>query len=390
MFKRWLELKSGRSALIIGPRRCGKTTFLKNRFSEFKYATLDDFDFYDWAQKDPKGMVADLGRQFIIDEIQMVPKLTVAVKYAVDNENALAIMTGSSSIGLLGSAADTLAGRINLYSLPTACWGEKDGPPQHDVFAETASLKTLKQGSRQLEAAMLYGMFPEVLMAASATEKEEILKNYRNTYFLRDILQMANLENQEGLYAIFQNLCRSLGSHLEVSNFAREAALSMPTAKKYLNTLQMSQLTFKLYGWQFGPAKRYIRAAKTYFTDNGIIQAFSAKVSQGQLLENFVISELEKRRKLGFINTDQFYYYKTPAGKEIDLVFAAGGVVYAIEIKAAKAPSVKDISSVRDFVQSSEQPARGFIFYLGENYDEIDGVRLVPVNALFTSCGLTG
>jgi predicted AAA+ superfamily ATPase len=237
---------------------------------------------------------------------------------------------------------------------------------------------------------MLYGMFPEVLMAASAAEKEEILKNYRNTYFLRDILQMANLENQEGLYAIFQNLCRSLGSHLEVSNFAREAALSMPTAKKYLNTLQMSQLTFKLYGWQFGPAKRYIRAAKTYFTDNGIIQAFSAKVSQGQLLENFVISELEKRRKLGFINADHFYYYKTPAGKEIDLVFAAGGIVYAVEIKAAKAPSVKDISSVRDFVQSSEQPARGFIFYLGENYDEIDGIKLVPVTALFTSCGLTG
>jgi len=387
VFKRWLELKSGRSALIIGPRRCGKTTFLKNRFSEFKYATLDDFDFYDWAQKDPKGMVADLSRQFIIDEIQRVPKLTVAVKYAVDNENALAIMTGSSSIGLLGSAADTLAGRINLDSLPTACWGEKDGPPQHDVFTETASLKTLKQGSRELESAMLYGMFPEVLMAASATEKEEILKNYRNTYFLRDILQMANLENQEGLYAIFQNLCRSLGSHLEVSNFAREAALSMPTAKKYLNTLQMSQLTFKLYGWQFGPAKRYIRAAKTYFTDNGIIQAFAAKVSQGQLLENFVISELEKRRKLGFINADQFYYYKTPAGKEIDLVFAAGGVVYAVEIKAAKAPSVKDIGSVRDFVQSSEQPARGFIFYLGENYDEIDGIRLVPVTALFTSRG---
>lgn len=385
MFKRWLELKEGRSALIIGPRRCGKTTFLKSRFPGFKYATLDDFDYLDWAERDPKGLIASLGSNFIIDEIQRVPKLTVAVKFAVDNLNATAIMTGSSSIGLLDSAADTLAGRINLYSLPTACWGEEHGPPRHNVFNDRADLKTLKEATRQLESAMTNGMFPEVVTAADAAAKSEILRNYRNTYFTRDILQMANLENREGLYAIFQNLCRSIGSHLEVSNFAREASLSMPSAKKYLNTLQMSELTFRLYGWQFGPAKRYIKAAKTYFADNGIIQAFAIKVSEGQVLENFVIAELEKRRKLGFIKAEQFFYYKTPSGKEIDLVFAADGVIHAVEVKAAKAPSAKDLSAVRDFVRSSEQPARGFVFYLGESYEEVDGVTLIPVAALYTA-----
>ena len=41
---------------------------------------------------------------------------------------------------------------------------------------------------------------------------------------------------------MFHHLARSLGSHLEVSNFAREAGISHPTAKKYLNALQQDQL----------------------------------------------------------------------------------------------------------------------------------------------------
>ena len=114
-------------------------------------------------------------------------------------------------------------------------------------------------------------------------------------------MQLSNIENLDGLMAIFQHLARSLGSCLEVSNFAREAGISFPTTKKYLNALQQAQLTFRLYGYQYGPAKRHIKAAKTYFADNGIIQSLNAGSSEGQLIENFVIAELEKRRKLGMI-----------------------------------------------------------------------------------------
>ena len=56
--------------------------------------------------------------------------------------------------------------------------------------------------------------------------------------------------------------------------------------------MQQAQLTFKLYGYQYGQAKPYIKAAKTYYADNGIIRSLNAGVSEGQLLENFVLSEL--------------------------------------------------------------------------------------------------
>ncbi len=56
MFERWFkfDFNVAKSALILGPRRSGKTTLLKARFPDFSYSTLDDLDAMSWAEKDPK------------------------------------------------------------------------------------------------------------------------------------------------------------------------------------------------------------------------------------------------------------------------------------------------------------------------------------------------
>ena len=383
MIERWLEIPPNKSCLIIGPRRCGKTTLLKHRFSQWQYATLDDLDHLAWARRDPKGFISSLGSHAIIDEIQRLPLLTVAVKYAIDNEDARFLMTGSSTLGLLDAAADTLAGRIEIISLPTACWGEDAGEATHSILEGQTVLPNIRQANRLLPTALTYGQFPEVLVQESEDKKHHVLINYRNTYFTRDLMQLSNIENLEGLLAILQHLTRSIGSHLEVSNFAREAGISFPTTKKYLNALQQAQLTFKLYGYQYGPAKRHIKAAKTYFADNGIIHSLNTGVSEGQLLENFVIAELEKRRKLGTIAADQFYYYKSIAGHEIDLVFEMDDTVYAIEIKATRKPGPRDVANLKHFEDRLKRPVKRILFYPGEQYATLNGIRLVPITALY-------
>jgi predicted AAA+ superfamily ATPase len=383
MFERWLEISSNRSCLIVGSRRSGKTTLLKHRYPEWPYATLDDLDYLDWAKRDPKGLISHLGKKAIIDEIQRVPMLTVAVKYAVDNEKARFLMTGSSTLGLLDGAADSLAGRINIVSLPTASWGEELGGPTHSILDDQVSPPQIKEANRNLSGAMTYGQFPEVLIQEKDSNKHEVLVNYRNTYFTRDLMQLSNIENLDGLLTVLQHLVRSLGSHLEVSNFAREAGISHPTTKKYLNALHQAQLTFKLYGYQFGPAKRYIKAAKTYFADNGIILGLNASVGAGQLLENFVLAEFEKRRKLGMIRADQFYYYKSTGGHEIDLIYESDNTVYAIEIKSTRRPAPRDLHNLVQFSDRLNRPVRRYLVYLGEEYRTTDNVQLLPVAALF-------
>jgi hypothetical protein len=383
MFERWLKLNSQRSCLVVGSRRSGKTTLLKHRYPEWPYATLDDLDYLDWSKRDPKGLISHLGKKAIIDEIQRLPLLTVAVKYAMDNEKARFLMTGSSTLGLLDAAADSLAGRIDIASLPTACWGEELGGPTHSILHEQASQPQIKEANRSLFEAMTYGQFPEVLIQKKDSNKHEVLVNYRNTYFTRDLMQLSNIENLDGLLAVLQHLTRSLGSHLEVSNFAREAGISHPTTKKYLNALQQAQLTFKLYGYQFGPAKRYIKAAKTYFADVGIIHSLNARIGTGQLFENFVLAEFEKRRKLGMIKTDQFCYYKSAGGNEIDLVFEADNTVHAIEIKSTQRPASRDLQNLKKFSDRFDRRVKRYLIYLGEEYRTIDNIQLLPVAALF-------
>ena len=383
MFERWLKIDNKKSALVIGPRRSGKTTLLKMRFPDYNYITLDNLDYFNWAIKDAKGLVDYLGPKTIIDEIQRKPELTIAVKYAIDEQNAHILMTGSSSVGLLGTMTDTLAGRITISSLPTACWGENIGPPSNQMFEINTNPVLIKQGQRSLSDTLKYGLFPEIIMQDRPEDKKELLENYRDTYFIRDLMQLSNMENIEGLLAIFHHLARSIGSHLEVSNFARESGLSHPTTKKYLNNMHFSQLTFRLYGYQYGPAKRFIKAAKTYFSDNGILTSLNIPLNEGQLLENFVISEFEKRRKLGIIKCDRLYYYKSAAGREIDLIFESEDCIYAIEIKNVLRPSSRDVNNLVEFSKVMKKKTKMYLFYPGDEHVMINHVDVIPVANLF-------
>lgn len=383
MFQRWINI-SEKNHLILGPRRAGKTTLLKRRFPQHAYYTLDDFDYLRFAQNDPKGFVQSMPDKAIIDEIQRVPKLTIALKERLDRSSFQLLLTGSSSIGLLDSAADSLAGRIYIKHLPTACFGEREGAPTKQLFLEKHNPLELAEAQRQLTEFIKYGGFPEVLEANQVTQKHELLKMYRDSYFTRDLAQLSNIENIEGLLAILMHAQKSLGAHLEVSNFARESGLSHPSAKKYLNVITQSDLAFKLYGYQYGPAKRYLKAAKLYFADTGIIHALGPQISEGQLIENFVIAEIEKRRKLGFIRADQLFYYKSAGGKEIDLLFEQDGTLFIIEIKSTRHPQKKDVSHLLAFCQEHKtQRVRPYLFCMCNEYQEIASVPVLPIASLW-------
>ncbi|MDZ7761782.1 MAG: DUF4143 domain-containing protein [Desulfovermiculus sp.] len=97
-------------------------------------------------------------------------------------------------------------------------------------------------------------------------------------------------------------------------------------------------------------SRRQIAACnKTYFVDNGIITSLNIPVGHGPPLESFVIAEIEKHRKLGFIPTDLLYYYKSASGHEIDLLFQVDDMLYAIEIKSTQRPGKKDIANLKQF-----------------------------------------
>jgi len=384
MFERWLPSLEP-NVLLLGPRRAGKTTLLRRRYPDWKYATLDDLDYLDQAERDPKGLILSLRPEAILDEVQRAPRLTIAIKKEIDEGNLRIAMSGSSGLRLLDSAADSLAGRISIRHLPTACWGEELGPAEVRSFDANLSLPFVREAHRHLDEALRFGGFPEVLSATSDEERVELLRKYRDTYFTRDLAQLANLENATGLLAVLHHLGRSIGSTTEVSGVARASGLSHPTAKKYLSVLALSDLTYSLLGYHHGPVKRYVRASKTYFADPGILTALGIETSEGQKFENFVVGDFEKRRKLGLLPAEGLYYHRSVGGAEIDLIVELSDQVWAIEIKATRNLDRGDLRNLRDFrlAGNARRALRKFVIYRGEETTRDGDILAVPVAALW-------
>lgn len=60
---------------LTGPRQSGKSTLLKNTFSDYQYVSLEDPDMRDFTKNDPRGFFKTYSNRVILDEIQRVPTL---------------------------------------------------------------------------------------------------------------------------------------------------------------------------------------------------------------------------------------------------------------------------------------------------------------------------
>ncbi len=386
MFSRWLNIKnSKKSVLLIGPRRSGKSTYLKVLFPNYKYVTLDDLDHLENSKKDTKNWIEKLGSNFIIDEAQRNPDIAIAIKWAIDEKNVHCILTGSTGLNLFEKSTETLAGRIQIFYMTPACFGENHG---HliDYSQLIIDPDLIKKAQRELLSFLESGGFPEIV-SAPEDQQEELLQIYKNSYFTRDIASLNKIENVEGLRALYLALIIGLGSRYETSSLVQETGLSTITVKKYLNTLQQSGLLFKLYGYHQSAAKRYISSAKSYFIDISLLKALSRDYSTGQLIESFVISEIEKRRRLGLIKAEELFYYESVGGREIDLIYEEKNQITIIEIKSTKKVSGKDLRNIREFEIKSTKKIAKIIYYLGDTFytepDKTEIIQIRPIWSLF-------
>src|ERR1035441_441603 len=70
--------------VMTGPRQSGKTTLAKHLFPDFLYVNLEFPDVRLFAEKDPRGFLAQ-SDTMIIDEIQRVPELLSYIQGIVDS-----------------------------------------------------------------------------------------------------------------------------------------------------------------------------------------------------------------------------------------------------------------------------------------------------------------
>ena len=112
-------IRQAKVILITGARQTGKTTVIKNTFSEFNYITLDDENMLMLAKQDPSLFFKDQDFPLIIDEVQYAEELFRTIKLLVDrnSEKGQMILAGSQTHKLMETASSMLVGRMSVLEM---------------------------------------------------------------------------------------------------------------------------------------------------------------------------------------------------------------------------------------------------------------------------------
>ena len=102
---------------LLGPRQAGKTTLVQQLLPKRAYVSFDYPNLLDAAKNDPSGFVQGLPEPVILDEVQRVPELLLAIKSVVDHRRTPGrfLLTGSANLLLLPGVQESLAGRMGKW-----------------------------------------------------------------------------------------------------------------------------------------------------------------------------------------------------------------------------------------------------------------------------------
>ena len=173
-------------------------------------------------------------------------------------------------------------------------------------------------------------------------------------YDLRNIKAISDL----GRFQTFLGLLATrAGKLLNMSEIAKECAITQPTVKDWISILESTYIIYLLKPYHGNHSKRLIKSPKLYFTDTGLlayllgietVDRFFKSSERGAIFENMVIMEYKKRLAFEKGHT-QLYFYRTSSGVEVDLLVEKQGIFSAYEIKMAKTLSKKMIASLNVF-----------------------------------------
>jgi len=357
--KRWFELSDQFPVLLLtGPRQIGKTTFL-HHISEptRQYVTLDDPDIRLLANKDPALFFRRYKTPILIDEIQYAPGVLPYIKMEADLKKKPGDfwLTGAQQFQMMRGITETLAGRVAILNLLGFSGRERnrtelDVPPflpLPDLLEKRSSLDSPQQ-NQDLYTDIWQGSFP-ALVSGQVKDREIFYSSYLRTYLERDVRDLAQIGDEAAFLTFLKASAARTGQILNLSELARDADVSVKTAKKWLSILQASYQVFLLPPYFSNVTKRLVKRPKLYFLDTGLCayladwttaDALAAGAMSGAILETYVFGEIMKSW-WNQAREPSIYYYRDKDCVEIDFVIVQDQMFYPIEVKKAATPKTK-------------------------------------------------
>jgi predicted AAA+ superfamily ATPase len=397
-----------KSILVTGPRQVGKTTLLKQSYSNIKYITLDD-PFMEEQAKENGGMFLMINKPpLIIDEVQYAPELFRYIKIKCDESDNKGqfLLTGSQQFQLMRNVSETLSGRINVLELSGLSLREI----QNDIFNEPfiPSIEYINRRESTLKKVdniwdiIHRGSYPD--LQDKNIDWSSFYSSYIKTYIERDVRNLTAVQNEDDFRKFMISVAARTGEVLNYSNIASEIGRDPNTIKNWISILEASGIIYLLEPYASTTFKKAIKTPKLYFRDTGLVcyltrwltaesAAFGAM--SGHIFETFVISEILK----SFSNRGLDYrfflsYYrgrdkvktevcgeKTEIEGEIDLIIEENGILYPIEIKMNSNPKVNRTSTfmVLDKIKNKKRGMGSIICMCSEPGILRENVIALPV-----------
>ena len=314
------------AVLILGPRQCGKTTLVRGTVRG---------DYYDLERPsnlqiflgDPELALKDRKCPVILDEAQALPSLFPVVRSLIDQDRRPGrfFLLGSVNPDLVRGLSETLAGRVGILELTPFLFGEVD---------------RLKKGDfRDL---WLGGGFPGACLTRDAARRRDWLENYVRTFVERDVARQGLRLTPVEMHRLMAMLAHSHGGLFNASSLGRSLGCTYHTVQKILDVLEGHFLIRRIPPWYASLGRRLVKAPKVYLRDSGILHHFLGIETSRQLLESpargaswegFLIEQIASLEVL-LRPSSRFYFFRTHAGMEIDLVVERGAVRVGCEFKA--------------------------------------------------------
>jgi len=382
----------GRILVITGARQTGKTTLASKVFTDYPLLSMDDpiarpefsrLSAKDWAKRYPLA---------VIDEIQKLPSLMETVKACYDQHpDVRYVLLGSSQIMLMKGIRETLAGRaaiqhlypLTLPEMMTNDWSDtiqnsrlvrwlSDDPERDpgEVLEGVVSIDERYAGAKfYWERFLQWGGMPALTQNDFDEEdRRKWLEDYFSSYLQRDLTDLGRINDLEPFIRAQQAIALRTSKRINFTELGRLAGITSPTAKKFMQYLEISYQVQLLPAFYRNPEKRLAKQPKVVFIDPGVRRGILRKsgVLDGLEWESAVIAEIFKQIKAADLPIN-FFHLRTLDGKEVDLLIECEKGFVAGECKMTAKASRKDFQAMRNLTDLLDKPLLAGIVICNED-----------------------
>jgi predicted AAA+ superfamily ATPase len=364
------------AVLILGPRQCGKTTFAKT-FLKGTYFDLERPSDYAVFAGDPELSLGRLDGTLILDEAQEMPSLFAVLRSVIDENRQNTgrfYLLGSVNPALVRQVSESLAGRVGMVELTPFLYPEVAGR------------------LRGLDEYWLRGGYPDVCLEPDEVRRARWLEQYVLSLVQRDLAGYGLKASPQELVRFLGMLAHVHGGLLNASDLGRSLGVSYHTVGGYLDILEGHFLIRRLQPWHANLGKRLVKSPKLYVRDCGLLHALLGvrdvrgllqSPRRGASWEGLLVEQLiaiERLRHTG----SRFWFYRTSAGAEIDLIVDRGGERIGYEFKCGVSVSRRDASGLLAGIADGVVNC-GRVVYAGERrYPLAENVDALPAVELLS------